>query len=1009
MTNQVPWEAMRPVDGMRRVSPHRARAMTSPTHPQILFPAHRPSTVHTSDLFFVPPQKGIRPTTSSFVGAPVTPGNSGAYLHTSHRSFTSPPPIPPKPFAMQQERPEVQLLSHVADIPQPDARREKDELSVALALSQSESTQRQSMLDKLNSQEEEDLSRALAESLKTAPSIPGAAPTPDTIHPIPESTTPTRPSHSGSAVSSTSDNVGLATGSKGKGRLNERPITRSSHPRPIVNTVRDFDDDPCANDEAIARRLEEEESSLSRISNNNTDWIGEGAASAYLGRSQSLPPSSQLLAEDEMYARHLAEQEAEMSSPVLPRSKSALATVSGTHTSELSDLPPPYEASPSALPGHPSSVSGANFLSPSSRVTRNRSVGSQSFAPSEPTLERSYPLSGMLSSPITITSDQNPSDSPQPLHQVDHSHSSTSLSSSLSSPVTDRVLEDSQNTITTINPYVADELLRGVSIGFEPPLISTQILPWKDPLPTIISLPYGRSLPLHIQATSWRHMLKLLTRLPGTTIQATIDAMAVTKSDHRLRIVVQYVKPHLVSTEWRTVLWFTLEHPVPEDVTGRSRYLNDVNILPWSYTFSEPPQLLRGGAERQSSKTYTIPACNSLPFPTLPITFPVLAMYLIEAVEISRRHANDSSSGFRKLVKMTEICYPDMNANEADDPDKNKLKTIPSSFWAKMSTAQWRAPIALQIIFAAIMIIAVHFLPESPRWLIKANRPAEAMAVVSALVDKSPSEAGVEQTFQAILEAVALEDLHPTEEPSNINATSKTSLNELFTGGRSQNFRRVMLGVTLLFERLGIPDAVSRIIAACNATEYFMASLIAILLIDRIGRRKLMLYAAAGQCLTMVILAVLGKLNTAPARIASAVFLFVFNSIFAIGWLGMTWLYPAEIIGLRARGPGNALSTASNWMWNFFVVMIAGPLFANIGWKTYIVFASLNAFIIPVVYLYFPETAGRSLEDMDIIFAVAYEERISLVKASFRKDLPMEGSPKANRILGSITRRISRQ
>ncbi len=94
------------------------------------------------------------------------------------------------------------------------------------------------------------------------------------------------------------------------------------------------------------------------------------------------------------------------------------------------------------------------------------------------------------------------------------------------------------------------------------------------------------------------------------------------------------------------------------------------------------------------------------------------------------------------------------------------------------------------------------------------------------------------------------------------------------------------------------------------------------------------------------------------------------------------------------RGPANALSTASNWIFNFLgksgplnvldlphvavVVMIVGPSFQNINWGTYIgmvfvtlhlrlliiflVFASLNAMIVPIVYLFFPETAGRSLE-----------------------------------------------
>lgn len=100
---------------------------------------------------------------------------------------------------------------------------------------------------------------------------------------------------------------------------------------------------------------------------------------------------------------------------------------------------------------------------------------------------------------------------------------------------------------------------------------------------------------------------------------------------------------------------------------------------------------------------------------------------------------------------------------------------------------------------------------------------------------------------------------------------------------------------TLLFQRLGLDDVKSRIIAAGNGTEYFLASLIAIFLIDRVGRRPLMLFGAIGQTITMVLLAVLGKINTPGCQVASAVLLFVFNSFFAIGWLGMTWLYVSHI------------------------------------------------------------------------------------------------------------------
>jgi hypothetical protein len=80
-----------------------------------------------------------------------------------------------------------------------------------------------------------------------------------------------------------------------------------------------------------------------------------------------------------------------------------------------------------------------------------------------------------------------------------------------------------------------------------------------------------------------------------------------------------------------------------------------------------------------------------------------------------------------------------------------------------------------------------------------------------------------------------------------------------------------------------------------------------------------MLFGAAGQAATMAILAGVNSQKEQPFQVAGIVFLFVFNTFFAIGWLGMTWLVPAEITPLRIRAPANALSTSSNWIFNFMV------------------------------------------------------------------------------------------
>lgn len=155
-----------------------------------------------------------------------------------------------------------------------------------------------------------------------------------------------------------------------------------------------------------------------------------------------------------------------------------------------------------------------------------------------------------------------------------------------------------------------------------------------------------------------------------------------------------------------------------------------------------------------------------------------------------------------------------------------------------------------------------------------------------------------------------------------------------------------------------------------------------------------MLFGAVGMMASMAILAGTTSTGTtdesgAPQLstafgVTAVVFLFVFNTFFAIGWLGMTWLYPAEVTNLRIRIQANALSTCSNWLSNFVIVMITPPAFANLQWRTYVIFAVLNAAIIPCVYAFFPETKGRALEEVDLVFAKAHAEKVSPVRLSLK-------------------------
>lgn len=122
--------------------------------------------------------------------------------------------------------------------------------------------------------------------------------------------------------------------------------------------------------------------------------------------------------------------------------------------------------------------------------------------------------------------------------------------------------------------------------------------------------------------------------------------------------MIGLAKIHHSASEWRTVLYLTTDYPIPPNVHNSHKYTNgDVSVLPYSYTLSHLPTLLRDGSESHMAKYYVVPSTPTTPFPNLPINFPNLAMYLQSAVQDSRRASNDGSSGLRKLAQYIDNCY----------------------------------------------------------------------------------------------------------------------------------------------------------------------------------------------------------------------------------------------------------------------------------------------------------------------------------------------------------------
>ncbi|KAG7414681.1 hypothetical protein LZL87_003353 [Fusarium oxysporum] len=294
----------------------------------------------------------------------------------------------------------------------------------------------------------------------------------------------------------------------------------------------------------------------------------------------------------------------------------------------------------------------------------------------------------------------------------------------------------------------------------------------------------------------------------------------------------------------------------------------------------------------------------------------------------------------------------------------------------------WRVPVILQCVPILAIMGLLFVIPETPRWLAAHDRPEECLKVLARIQGTSTDDPEVQVLHSVITQTVAYE-----------TSIGSGSWKDLLKEDSIKSRKRLLLACFLqaaqqlgginaiiyysstLFEKsVGFSAHMSALMSGFLQTWFFVASFIPWVLIDRIGRRPLLLSMISVMAATMAVQAGLiyqVENNTATAHaagIAAAAMLFVFQGAFTIGFQATVWVYPSEILPLRLRQRGSSISTAANWIFNYMIVQITPISIDNIGWRTYIIFAVLNSLWVPIIFLFFPETKGLELEDVDHLF-----------------------------------------
>jgi len=313
--------------------------------------------------------------------------------------------------------------------------------------------------------------------------------------------------------------------------------------------------------------------------------------------------------------------------------------------------------------------------------------------------------------------------------------------------------------------------------------------------------------------------------------------------------------------------------------------------------------------------------------------------------------------------------------------------------------AAWLLPLALQLAPAVLLGVGMVFMPFSPRWLVHHNRENEARRVLARLRDLPQDHELIELEYaeiraQSLFEKKSLQENFPHLQDMSAMSIFKlqfVAIGSLFT--TKGMFKRVVIAtMTMFFQQwtginailyyaptifngLGLSsNSVSLLATGVVGIAMFLATIPAVMYVDKLGRKPVLVSGAIGMAACHFIIAgIVGSFeddwpNHQGAGWAAVVMVWLFVIFFGYSWGPCAWIVIAEIWPMSNRPYGIALGASSNWMNNFIVGQVTPDMLEHLRFGTYIFFGAFTFLGALFIAFAFPETKGLSLEEMDVLF-----------------------------------------
>jgi len=287
----------------------------------------------------------------------------------------------------------------------------------------------------------------------------------------------------------------------------------------------------------------------------------------------------------------------------------------------------------------------------------------------------------------------------------------------------------------------------------------------------------------------------------------------------------------------------------------------------------------------------------------------------------------------------------------------------------------WRWMFWMQTIPSAIFFFALLTIPESPRYLVARGRRDEAHAVLDKIMDDAEAR-------QKIVEIEA--SLNRDHKPSlaDLKNPETGGIRRVVWAGIGLAAFQQLVGINVIFyygevlwQSIGYTEAASLGFNILTGVLAVISCIIASNLVDRVGRKPLLLVGSVGMAVTLAIVAIVlstgtiganGKLALAytPGMIA-VVSVYIYSIFFNLSWGPVVWVMLGEMFPNQVRGSALAVSGLSQWVANFAITVTFPILLSAIGLTgAYCVYAFFAAVSVPFVAKLVQETKGVELEAM---------------------------------------------